>query len=1234
MQKSLTVYYYNGGNEKNLGQCHDGNGGQSTVGEPCDVATGNEYAQEIDYRSATLPLVRHYNSLSVINVGLGAGWMTPYNRRLELLGNTLRVRRADGRSEPFTQVGGAWQGDGDSALSVTQDGTGYTVVVENGDSERYDLTGKLHYVRSPSGKRWTWAYDPQSSLLTSVTDSFGNALTFQYGSNGMLQTVTLPGGSSVQYAYDGNLNLTSSTYPDSTVRKYLYENTANGAVNELTGIVDESGNRYATFSYNSSFQVTSSQHAGGADKVSLSYGYGSTAVTDALGTQRTYAYQAILNRKRTTAISGSTCLQCGGANAVSYDAHGNATSRTDFNGILTQFNYDTTRNLETSRTEAYGTPRARTITTQWDASWRLPDVITEPSRTTAFTYDSGSNLASKTISDTTVSPNASRTWSYTYDGYGRVLTATGPRTDVRSTTTYAYYTCTTGFQCGQLQTLTDAAGNITSFNTYNAHGQPLTITDPNGVVTTLTYDARQRLTSRQVGSETTSFAYYSSGMVQKVTLPDGSYAQYSYDAAHRLTAIADGAGNSIQYTLDAMGNRTAESTYDPGNKLHRTHARVFNAFDELYQDINAANTAAVTTSYGYDSNGNQTSIAAPLSRTTNQVYDELNRLKQITDPAGGRTYFSFDANDHLTSVQDPRGLTTTYAYNGFGDLTRQVSPDTGTTANSYDSGGNLSLSTDARGATAAYRYDALNRIGSIVYKNSAGVADQTLQFAYDTGTNGKGRLVSTSDANQALSWSYDGLGRVTGKTQSIGTVALSVGYAYTHGDLTSITTPSGQLVVYGYNGNHQVTSIMVNGATVLSAVTYEPFGGVSGWVWGSGDAVARTFNGDGLISQIVSASVTNGYSFDNANRISAVSDSSNGALSWSYGFDALDRLTSASTSALSYGWTYDADGNRLTQSGTAATTFNINASSNQLGSTTGALVRTYLYDAAGAVSAYGSDFFAYNNRARMTSATAGAMSTSYLYNALGQRIEKSNGSGGLLFAYDEAGHLLGEYDLSGHLIEETVWLGDIPVATLQPSGSNVSIYYLHTDQLNSPKKATRASDNGLMWRIDQDPFGTAAPNQNPAGLGTFSYNLRYPGQYYDSETGLNYNYFRDYDPQVGRYLESDPIGLYGGSYSTYLYAANAPILHSDRLGLVPPKVSGSGINDTLQDLPDSICAWWPAYCIKRLWVCLEARCKYTNCSGTWYITITQWVPSRPTPDEVAKETPNCVCTKTGLRHED
>jgi RHS repeat-associated protein len=185
----------------------------------------------------------------------------------------------------------------------------------------------------------------------------------------------------------------------------------------------------------------------------------------------------------------------------------------------------------------------------------------------------------------------------------------------------------------------------------------------------------------------------------------------------------------------------------------------------------------------------------------------------------------------------------------------------------------------------------------------------------------------------------------------------------------------------------------------------------------------------------------------------------------------------------------------------------------------------------------------------MSSATQGA-TTNYTYNALGQMIEKSGATTTLLM-YDLAGHLIGEYTGAGTLIQETVWLGDIPVATLRPNGTGISIYYVHADQLGAPRLVTRPADNAIMWRWDTDPFGTSAPNSNPQAQGTFVYNLRFPGQYYQAETGLNYNYFRDYDPGSGRYVESDPTGL-GGGVNTYAYANGNALSNTDPRGQFVP----------------------------------------------------------------------------------
>ena len=1047
-------------------------------------------------------------------------------------------------------------------LAITE--SGFTVTDDQDNVETYNSAGVLQSITNRAGVVQTIGYD-SNGLFQTATDSFGNSISVTRNSSGNIASVAVNGGGTVQYSYDGFHRLSTVTNLDGTTRSYTYGDSA--FFNSLTALTDESGTQLSSWVYDGQERATSSSEALGANATTLSYNSdGSVTITDALGAVRTFTYTRVGDVNQLASINGSPCPTCQDTAAMTYDSYGWLASRTDFNGNLTCYANDPVRGLELVRVEGFapgstcpanlasyapasGTLQ-RMVTTQWNATWREPALISEPNRTTAFSYDGSGNVHTKTVTDLTASPNVSRTWAFTYNGYGQVLTIDGPRTDVSDVTTFTYYTCTTGAQCGQVATIQNPLGQVTTFNTYNAYGQPLTITDPNGVVTTLAYDTRQRVASRSVAGEMTSYSYYPTGLLETVTLPDHSGLTYTYDAAHRLTKISDGVGNKIVYTLDALGNRTGQKSYDPGGTLHLTHSRVYNSLSELYQDINAANSAAVTTTYGYDSNGNRTSIEAPLSRNTANVYDALNRLSQITDPAAGVTAFTYDANDNLVSVTDPRSLATSYAYNGFGDLSGQLSPDTGATTNTYDSGGNLLTSTDARGAVSTYTYDALNRVISVAY-SLGGSTDQTITYAYDTGTDGIGYLTGASDSNHSLSWGYDALGRVISKSQTVSGITKSVGYAYTSGNLTTLTTPSGQAVTYAYNGNHQIASIAVNGTTVLNGASYEPMGAVNGWTWGNSTTASRAYDGDEKISQISSNGVKS-YTYDYAFRITGITDTSTGASNWTYGYDSLDRITSGTNGTTTRGWTYDANGNRLTETGTSPSAYSIATSSNQITGITGTLARTYSYDAAGHTLGYAGMSGTYNNAGRLNTVTNNSVTETVIYNALGQRIETSGGaSGNILYWYDEAGHLLGEYDGSGNLIEETVWLRDTPVATLRPSGTGVAIYYVHTDQLNTPRQVTRPADNAQMWTWFSDPFGTDAANPNPAGGGAFAYYLRFPGQVFDGQVGLHYNYFRDFDPGTGRYVESDLIGLNGG-INTYAYVGGNPIGRRDPYGLFDP----------------------------------------------------------------------------------
>ncbi|MCC6208978.1 MAG: hypothetical protein IT488_12620, partial [Gammaproteobacteria bacterium] len=797
------------------------------------------------------------------------------------------------------------------------------------------------------------------------------------------------------------------------------------------------------------------------------------------------------------------------------------------------------RGLETSRTETYGTPQARTITTTWHSTLALPALITESGKTTAFTYDSNGLLTQKTITDTGTS--TSRTWTYTYTGNGQLYTINGPRTDVSDITTFAYDSA------GNISSITNALSQVTQITSYDDHGHPLTIVDPNGLTTTLTYDLRGRLTSRTTGGETTTYTYDNVGQLTRVTLPDDSYLDYTYDEAHRLTGIADRIGNYITYTLDAMGNRIQEDIYDPNDTLTQTRSRVYSTMNRLLEDLGADDQS---TEYAYDNNGNLTSSTDPLSHTAGRTYDALNRITQVTDPNSGVTGFTYNARDQLTQVTDARSHSTTYTVDALDNLKQIVSPDTGTTTNTYDAAGNLLTSTDARGAVTTYTYDALNRITQV----SATLSSTTVtsDFEYDSGTYGVGKLTEIEDDDSTTTYTYDIKGRVTSKAQTIGSVTLTTSYTYdSDGHLTQMTYPSGKVVGYDYDLQGRIAEIEVDSTTLLENVAYAPLGGAAGWTWGNSSSYSRLLDEDGRVASYTLGGTATNLTYDDASRITAVG-------SQSYGYDILDRLTSYSGVA-SQTYSYDATGNRTQFTEASNTdTYSIVSTNNRITSISGIHNRSYSYASNGNVTGDSTHTYTYDPRNRLTGVDG---TTSYTLNGLGQRIKKTVSGTSTLYIYDEQGQLIGEYDNTGTAINETVYLDTQPVGILKSS----AIYYVHTDHLNTPRAISDTS-NTVIWRWDSDPFGTAAANEDPdTNSVAFTYNLRFPGQYYDQESGLNYNYFRDYDPVTGRYMQSDPIGLAGG-INTYSYALSNPVIYADPTGEFVPAIIACAVNPACRAL--------------------------------------------------------------------
>lgn len=1121
-------------------------------GNPTDVITGAKHQYFTDYESATpfgLEFTRLYFSVSQFDTLLGANWRHTYDRKI-IIGESnnhawpdaVLVVRADGSWYQFDR-------QSDNSLSPRSDisiraralgaissvPTGFEIINDHDEIETYNNEGLLVSIKNHSGLEQTLSYNAESQLET-VTDHFGRSLQFTYDvQTGLLDKVTDPDGKVFDYDHDEQGNLIKVTYPDSTLVGYHYEDR--NFPDLLTGITNEHGVRYATFEYNIDQQVTDSYWIGDLNHYQFEYGNNSTTVTDPLGKARTYYYEYINEQNRITLVDES-CGSCGGGGNSQqiWNADGSLYQEIDFNGNITEHHYND-RGLETELIEAKGTVLERKTTISWHPDFDTATQIIQPAassgqQVTTFTHYPNGKVHTKTIT----ADGESRTWTYTYNAVGQMLTEDGPRTDVNDITIWTYDAQ------GNLRTETNALGHLIQWDDYNAHGQAQTMTDENGIVTTYVFDELTRLTTSTTDGEVTTYEYTDSGQLEKLILSDGSFLLYGYDQADRLESITDNLGNQLKYTLDNMGNRTLEETFDVSNTLVQKVTNVYNELGRLEQSIGADNQI---TRWTYDDQGNEKTHTDPLLQLTSSDYDALNRLEQITDPDLNTIGYSYDAQDNLRTVTDPRGLVTTYGYNGFNEQTKLTSPDTGITDYDYDEAGNLTTKTDARGQTATYVYDALNRLDSLTY------SDEVIDFTYDQGTNGIGRLTQVTDHSGATAYTYDIEGRVDTKTQTTNGQNLISDYDYNAlGQLEKLTTPSGAEITYSYRADGRVVSISVNGVEISRSIEYYPFGEPKSWEYGSGFTYQRNFDTDGRVDDYTQGADIQDIGYDAASRIDSLVDAN---ASWGFTYDKLDRLKTANNTSISLEWDYDPTGNRLFEKlNGVQTDYDTDPNSNQLAQLGGQI---RLYDDAGNLIDDGSITSTYSGRNRLISTQGALAPTTYRYNAFGERVYKQ-GQSTSLFTFDEEGHLLGEYDASGNLMTEVIWLDDTPIATIKPNAEthdglvagSFKVFFIHPDHLDTPRIIVDAN-NQVIWQWHSDPFGTQLANQDPdTDASDFEFNHRFPGQYFDVETGTHYNYFRDYEPGTGRYVQSDPIGLYGG-INTYSYVGGEPLEYSDIEGL-------------------------------------------------------------------------------------
>lgn len=1101
------------------------------VGDPINLGTGNNYQHEHDYASAdSFPLIfdRHYNSDTPTASSLGGYWRGTYDRSIAVYTvgtgksktQAANAYRADGKVYTFTLTNGLWQGAPDVADQLIQTATGWNYVQKNNQVEEYDVNGRLIKLMDRNGLAQQLDYNMANQLIQ-VSSSFGPILTFNYDFSGKLVSMADAANNAYWYYYDMVGNLNRVEYPDGSNRQYLYENT--NFPHALTGIIDEKGVRFATWNYDSFGRAVSSEHAGGAEKIAVLYNIdGSRIVTDALGQIKTYFAGSLYGTVKVGGVDTKICPTCSllGKTSFSYDSKGYPNGMADANGNTSYLAYNE-RGLQVSHTKASGTADQQTRTRVWHETLNLPVAVQELGAATYYSYDDNGNVLEKRKVDTAT--KAAQVWTYTYTPLGFIETEDGPRTDVADITRYQYD------PDGRIRRIVNALGQVLEVLEYDPHGRPLKLKDENAVTTTFSYDLRGRLISQDVGGQITLLSYDSKGRLIQTALPDQTTVSYEYDEADRLVLKRDHWNNQTRYQYDANSNLISQSVHAPDGTMRQQQNWNYDPTGKL---ISTTGAAGQMTRYSYDKNGNLTGVTDANSQQTTHNIDALDRPVTTRYPDTGVVGKVYDSQDNLVAVTDAEGHTTGYRYNGLGQKTETSSPDTGITRYSYDKAGNLINETQANGKSVDYQYDALNRLTGASYTDGSSV-----NYQYDSCSNGAGRLCSITGAGFSSSWHYDAHGRVTQRQEVSGSNNSVIGYQYnTYGQLSSITYPSGKTVSYHYTDG-RIDQVASNGATLLSQITYNAANQVTSWRWANGSTTQRSYDQDGRLIQQSLADSERSLSYDLVGNILTINDGLN---QHGYGYDPMNRLLSASDYNLSYA--YDLNGNRLTaNSATELNNYSYDPSSNKLASVQGAVVKNYQYDQTGNTLSDGVHAYLYDGKNQLTDVTGVA---SYFYNGLGQRTAKNSNGTLTRYAYDENARLIGEYNATGQAIQETVYLFGQPIAVLK----GTEVFNVHADHLGSPRKITSQAGT-IVWQWQDKPFGDSPVNQDPDGNGVaFEYNLRFPGQYFDVETGLHYNLNRYYDPQTGRYITSDPIGLEGG-LNTYAYVGGNPLSFIDPKGL-------------------------------------------------------------------------------------
>jgi len=1112
-------------------------------GNPIHIGTGNKFQKEPQFsyispgKAFSFELL--YNSQREDIRTLGRGWSHSFDisGTFNFGAGWAGIRRADGKLIEFIpDDAGIWQSLDGSNNRLEWTNKNVTWVSGN-IRYRFDHVGHLLRVEDFRGQGQTLSYRTTSASnveLVNVKDDFGGKILFGYDSKGRLNTVTDMAGSVYRYHYDKKNNLIRSDRPDNSSRQYRYEDKRHP--HHLTGIIDGEGRRYASFAYDEKGRGIVSYHGINneiTDKTTIAYiSADKRRVNGHEYTVGFKNYKWVVTHVKMEADSGKTAA-CG-ITQRTFFPDGKLSTTTDENGSVTHYTgYD-----------RWG--RARSVTRNPGTAWQrythttYHPVFDKPSRivrsapngelTTDFRYDSRGNLLQRNENGLGADKRpVRREYRYDYDKLGRLIMINGSREDVQDITRIAYYpnTAQYGHNRGRLRSRTGPDGLATTMRGYNAFGNPVRVQSPDKTYLNITYDTRNRLVETRLEAGTltprkTLYHFDKVGLTTGVTSPDGRQYRLEYNSAHKTIRSTDHRGTIHTYHYDERGNTVNETVTDKnGNLLDRT----LTTYDRRDLPLETTDALGNTTRYTYDPGQRLTAVTNALDHVTRMVYNPEGQVISITAPLDQLTRFDYDNADNLKRVTDPVGIPTQYLFDDLGRSQQEQSHDRGQLDYVHNSADQVTRQTDAEDRQAHYTYDEAGRITRINFSEH-----DNITLNYDE----SGRITKIEEPWGNLSTDYTAYG----DTKSI-TQAFKSGHEYTQqyhydsaGRVTRHTLPSGKSIHYNYK-NGDLTSIYVDTQAILIDIKIHGTGRLQSATYGNGLLYNTDFDAAGRITGQQRGANRINYAYDKIGNITQQAKTA-------YQYDALNRLTAANDPTLEpLQYRYDANGNRQSlTTGNTEQRYLYQAGTNRLIAIGDEIIR---YDNSGRRIEDARRLYTYNARGRLEHITHKSSNTKtrYQYRLDGLRVRKQTGNKTTHFIYDTQQRLIAEANASGKITREYIWHGLMPVAVFDKT----SLYFIHTDHLGTPRLATDTNQQ-TAWQWQSTPFGVGKTEEKGLTL-----NLRFPGQYYDYESGLHYNWNRYYDPRIGRYITSDPIGL-KSSTNIYVYVNSNPVVLYDTTGLL------------------------------------------------------------------------------------